>query len=135
MAKYAKVTLSGSFTGGSARTRTALSRLVLETAFEVETEAKLLIQNPPKSGRIYTRGDKVHQASAPGQAPATDTGNLVNSIETSRKSDYEAIVAVNAEYAAGLEYGTAHILPRPFLRPAVEKQRGPFQQKIKDLIK
>ena len=34
----------------------------------------------PRTGRIYRRGGVVHQASAPGEAPASDTGELRQSI-------------------------------------------------------
>jgi hypothetical protein len=96
------------------------------TALAVEANAKLLIQNPPKTGRIYRHGKIEHQASAPWQAPATDTGNLVNTALTERKAEADWEVGFTAEYAAGLEFGTARILPRPYLRPSVEKHRQGF---------
>ena len=55
-----------------------------KAAKNIETRAKIKIQSPPKTGRIYRHGNVEHQASAPGEAPATDTGNLVNSIASDR---------------------------------------------------
>jgi hypothetical protein len=102
------------------------------TAQAVEANAKLLVQNPPKTGRIYPRGKKVHQASAPGEAPATDTGNLVNTGYSERKGAAEWEVGFSAEYAAPLEYGTPTILPRPYLRPSVAKHRQGFMDAMSE---
>jgi hypothetical protein len=33
-----------------------------------------------KTGKLYPRGKVFHQASAPGEAPAVDSSNLINSI-------------------------------------------------------
>ena len=55
---------------------------VAETVFAIDAGVKHKIQRGPNSGRIYEkyRPRRTHQASAPGQAPATDTGNLIGSI-------------------------------------------------------
>jgi ubiquitin len=52
------------------------------SAKKVEKEAKQSILSGEKSGRIYQRRSVTHRASAPGQAPASDTGRLVNSINS-----------------------------------------------------
>jgi len=48
----------------------------------IRGEAIKSIQSGPKSGRIYEKYNprRTHKASAPGQAPASDTGNLVRNI-------------------------------------------------------
>ena len=48
----------------------------------IRGEAIKSIQTGPKSGRIYEKYNprRTHKASAPGQAPASDTGNLVRNI-------------------------------------------------------
>ena len=67
---------------------------------------------------------KLHRASAPGEAPATDTGNLVRNIGISYDIvKEEATIASRAEYSAALEFGTSRILPRPFMRPAFLKNQ------------
>ena len=71
-----------------------------KAAKNIETRAKIKIQSPPKTGRIYRHGKVEHQASAPGEAPATDTGNLVNSIASDRVRPMLHEVTVGAEYSS-----------------------------------
>ncbi len=116
--------------------RAGASQIVGRTAHAVRTAAVLAIQNPPKTGGIYTKRGKQHQASAPGEAPATDTGYLANSIQV----DYEpgnlsAAVTVSAEYGEVLELGGRNIAPRPYLMPALEKEKDDFEAAIRDLIR
>lgn len=79
----------------------------------------------PHSGRTYKRGGKMHTASAPGQMPAVDRGRLVGSIKwQSLQGGLAAFVGIadgaTVKYGKYLEYGTAHISPRPWLRPSYE---------------
>ena len=104
------------------------------TALDIQARAQMAIMNPPKSGRIYRRGNVVHQASAPGEAPATDTGNLVNSAYTKKLGDSDYETGFTAEYAAALEFGTPKIEPRPYLRPAVEAVKKAFIDAIKRIV-
>lgn len=104
------------------------------TALDIQARAQMAIMNPPKSGRIYRRGNVAHQASAPGEAPATDTGNLVNSAYTKKLADADYETGFTAEYAAALEFGTPKIEPRPYLRPAVEAVRKAFIAAIKRIV-
>ena len=48
----------------------------------IRGEAIKSIQTGPKSGRTYEKYNprRTHKASAPGQPPASDTGNLVRNI-------------------------------------------------------
>lgn len=101
-----------------------LSVAVRAAALGIERAAKLSIMTGPKTGRLTRSkkpGGKPHRASAPGEAPATDTGTLVNSIQARSFSRLEWWVTVGAEYGAGLEYGRARVEPRPFMRPAAAK--------------
>jgi len=111
-----------------------IDRVCEANALDIQARAQMAIQNPPKSGRTYKHGNVLHQASAPGQAPATDTANLVMSAYTKKLSDSDYETGFTAEYAASLEFGTARILPRPFLRPAVEAVRARFVAAIKRIV-
>ena len=93
----------------------------------VRNEALRLILNTPKTGRLYGH----HQASAPGEAPASDTGRLVNSITTSY--DMQKLVGTvkaNTAYAEALEMGTARMEPRPFMRPSLANTRDAVERAV-----
>jgi HK97 gp10 family phage protein len=89
----------------------------------VRNEMIVSITDGQKTGRVYKRGAVEHQASAPGEAPASDTGQLVNSITT--EYDEEALVGkigVHTGYAGFLEFGTQKMAPRPFARAALSNK-------------
>lgn len=101
-------------------------------------EVQHLMRESPATGRIYPSrtGHGYHQASAPGEPPAVDTGALVKSISANvvaTDTGAEAMVGstLPKRIWAWLEYGTANIAPRPSARPA-------FQQtivKIREILK
>lgn len=114
-----------------ARVRQAAMRGVVRGTEMVRTEATTLILDTPKTGRIYRRRTVEHQASAPGEPPASDTGRLVASIRTDYDtSELVGRVTASTEYAAALEYGTARMAPRPFMRPALANKR----QEIEEIV-
>ncbi|MBI5964935.1 MAG: hypothetical protein HY863_15760 [Chloroflexi bacterium] len=99
----------------------ALADGLFAGAFVMEGFVKVTIQQSGKSGRTYQRGGgKAHQASAPGEAPAIDYGHLINSIASARDGK-GAIVYSNAEHAPKLEFGTARMAARPFMRKAADE--------------
>ncbi len=59
------------------RIREATMRGIVRATEEVREEAISLIQNGEKTGRIYRRRGIEHQASAPGEPPASDTGRAM----------------------------------------------------------
>ena len=94
----------------------------------IRTEAIKSIQTGAKSGVMYQKYNprREHRASAPGQAPASDTGNLVSKIIVKQKTKNITNVESNADYSAFLEYGTSKMEPRPFMLPAFEKSKKPI---------
>ncbi len=86
----------------------------------IRTEAINLIQKGAKSGRVYKRYNpsRTHTASAPGQAPASDTGNLVRNIKVVQVNQDVTQVKSEARYSKELEYGTSKMRARPFMFPA-----------------
>jgi HK97 gp10 family phage protein len=105
-----------------------VGRIVEEAALEIETTAKVGMAEQ-KSGRIY--GD--HQASAPGEYPAMDTGALANSLETDPENQTTYVVHTSMEYAPYLEFGTANMEPRPFLGQAASEVEPDFVDALGDL--
>lgn len=104
------------------------ARVVVETAFGIEAHIKTEMA-APKSGREYGN----HVASAPGEAPAIDTGLLVNSIQV-EADGLAAVVGTNAEYAPVLEFGGVHITPRPFFGPAFDAAKPEFARRLKEMV-
>ena len=75
----------------------------------------------PKSGRVY-RGRR--RASAPGESPARQTGELIDSITKPQvfKSGNQIVgqIRITAPYAIKLQRGIG-IAPRPIAEPAIEE--------------
>ena len=97
------------------------------------TYRKGAIRSKRKANKGEVIGYKFHRASAPGEAPATDTGNLANSIYARMTGKAEGEVGSTAEYAPVLEFGGAHVAPRPALRPAVQAEWPDFLAAMKQL--
>ena len=111
----------------------------------IRGEAIKSIQSGAKSGIVYEKYNprRTHRASAPGQAPASDTGNLVSKITIRQDGKDKTNVESNADYSAFLEYGTSKMEPRPFMLPAFEKSKKPIinavfnrvKKKIEEIVK
>jgi len=114
-----------------------VNRAVAATALEALTDVRKAIQGPPKTGREYPRGvngDKIHRASAPGQAPATDTGALVSSTYLSRVDDATQAIGSRLDYAFFLEFGTLKMEPRPSWVPAAERAAPRLEKRLRKII-
>lgn len=107
-----------------------MAELVSETTRKVAWRATNLMEQP-KHGRIYAISDEtgrpmLHQASAPGEAPAPRSYELYKSIAatpTVRTADgASGSVIADSPYGAYLEYGTTNMAPRPFMSPAAEHE-------------
>lgn len=113
----------------------ALVDIVNGTAQNVRSNAVKAVQRGAKSGTTYQKYQprRTHRASAPGQAPATDTGRLVGSI-TASINGKTAEVSASAEYATFLEFGTQDMEARPFLFPALEKERPAWDRRLSKVV-
>ena len=103
----------------------------------IRGEAIKSIQTGPKSGRTYEKYNprRTHKSSAPGQAPASDTGNLVSQIRVREENKDLVKVESNALYSSFLEFGTSKMLARPFLFPATERSRPKIVQAVFNRVK
>ena len=103
----------------------------------IRAEAIKSIQTGAKSGVMYQKYNprREHRASAPGQAPASDTGNLVSKITVKQKSLNVVHVESNADYSSFLEYGTSKMEARPFMFPAFEKSKKPILNAVFNRVK
>lgn len=102
------------------------SEITDDAAKKMAENMKKSILSGAKSGRTYGS----HTASAPGQAPANETGALVRSIKVEKNSKSESTVYVEQDYAVFLEYGTSKMRPRPFILPAFLKTKKWFSNKL-----
>lgn len=94
----------------------------------VHERGAVLMTTPPKSGRMY--GD--HRASAPGEAPASDTGRLVGSGDVFLDpADLSARVNWSTNYAKALELGTEKMEPRPFARRSLAEKQADIQEAVR----
>ncbi len=105
-----------------------IRRGLLNVAPEMVREVRRLINSPIKTGRIYKIGGQLHQASAPGEAPATLTGKLAESVSFKVSSHTQLIIGDKANiapYGKFLEGNFPNrIAPRPHLKPgALSKSR------------
>lgn len=118
-------------------------KAVSTAALKIQSEAITSIQRGARNGKVYKRGSRTHQASAPYEAPKTDTGNLVSNISIEKSTDglsaKVGIMSQRAIYGAWLEFGTSKMKPRPWLLPAFLKKRDEaekdFFNELKKLIR
>jgi hypothetical protein len=94
-----------------------------------------------KTGRPYIRpGGDVHVASAPGEAPAVDTGALISSIQTQfGMGGLEAEVGVFGglgKYPYYLEHGTpaGRMAARPYMKPAFDAYEAKFCAAVSAMV-
>jgi len=137
----------------------ATEQAVMKGCFMIEKDVKTSMQ--PGTGREYKRGGKIHRASVTGQPPAVDSGRLRASIAsnwsgsglangnvTNPKQSGDGVsmpptepnkftgrVGTNVFYGKILEYGSVKMGPRPFLRPAFEKNISKIRNLFENLIK
>jgi len=112
-----------------------LAAIVQGTAQNIRTHAIKSIQRGTKSGIVYQKSspERTHRASAAGEAPATDTGRLANSIVANIDGKTAEVIA-DTEYAAWLEFGTQNMEARPFMVPAMEKERPKFEERLNKVV-
>ena len=112
-------------------------QIIIDEPINQQRNIRQAMQNSPASGRVYKRGNVEHRASAPGESPAIDTGNLVGSIETGNEGPYKGYVASNAPQSLALELGNPshNLLPRPAWVPATKKATARIQARLRRLKK
>ena len=87
---------------------------------EVSEGEKTVRYNAAGNGRQVT-------VSREGDAPNTDTGRLVSSIQVDATAKF-VFVGTSLEYGKWLEFGTRYMNARPWLYPALERKRKEIQK-------
>ena len=120
----------GNFDDYARRVGPAVATAMSNGAHLVAGDARRSIQQVSQGETVTRyhagRQPKTHVASKAGDAPNTDTGQLVGAIQVEPKADaiYVGISRAGVfEYARALEYGTVKMDERPFLRPALEGRK------------
>lgn len=111
----------------------AVDSAVRVTAFKVLDTAVRSIQEESQGRKGPSRQakGKIHTASKPGDAPNTDTGRLVSSIQVvHNRGEGIAFVGTNLDYGRILEEEAN----RPWLEPARDKEAPKFAQRITNAV-
>ena len=111
---------------------------------EYVTRGTMMVQNTAKesilkggTGIVYEKYEprRTHRASAPLEPPASDTGFLASQItmDVDVKPNGTVIgqVISAAPYSKHLEFGTTNMTERPFMQPALMKNKRKIQAMFK----
>lgn len=94
----------------------AISRA--DRGLNIMRNAALIVLGQDGSGRTYRRGGRVQVASAPGQPPAPDYGNLRRNWQRRRYITGKVRITLEIKsrmfYAGFLEHGTRRMAARPY---------------------
>jgi hypothetical protein len=104
-----------------ARVDALMKQRMVAACIAVEGAAKRNVGGPG-GGRLYGS----HRASVPGAFPAKYTGLLQSSIRwvvAGLGKTLHGMVGSRAKHAPWLEYGTARMAPRPWLRRTINEMR------------
>lgn len=103
---------------------------------DLDAYAKEKMQGGGRSGRTYRRGTRgMHQASAPGEFPKSDYGQLVKSLFIRVGADkLSAFFGTKLAYGRYLEFGTSRMAARPWLRPTFKALEGKITRRIRDAV-
>ncbi len=98
-----------------------------EAGSQIEVDAAISITSGAVSG-------KGHVPSKPGEPPSADTHVLDRSIETNLVAPLHVQVSANAPYARALEFGTTKMASRPFMAPALQKNRAAVVEGVREAV-
>ena len=108
-----------------------IEEVILDVMTDTHAFAIQGIQGGPKSGAVYVRGTVSHQASAPGQYPASDSGILASSVRLERATPLDCRVGTAVTYGPMLEFGTSRMAARPWLLPSFERARIGVEKELR----
>lgn len=116
-----------------------VGKAIAATGLVLRGEIVKKYQRGPATGEVYEkyRPRRTHQASAPGEAPATDTGRLANSVifDNLPQQPLSVEVRTDVEYGPWLEFGTRDIAPRPNWVPSVEEETPKYIRRLEAALR
>ncbi len=111
--------------------RAGIGKALATSVVQMDAYAKEKIQGGGRSGKTYRRRSITHQASAPGEFPKTDTGQLVASLYFRVAADkLSAFFGTKLLYGSFLEFGTSRMRARPWLRPTLKANQDSIRERV-----
>ncbi|MDX2277720.1 MAG: hypothetical protein NW206_19895 [Hyphomonadaceae bacterium] len=93
------------------------------------------IRSPPKTGRLYKRRSVTHQASAEGEWPAADTGNLMRGVQSKNVPNAIAVdIDSTSAYGPALEFKAPSEGGRPFMSRGYDEGEQGALEIIEDTV-
>ena len=126
----AKIAGAAQFTAKLRNNSVQAAQFIDSAVFELANRVQVDAQNSITEGATSGAG---HVVSLPGEAPNADTHRLDTQIETIRGSEpgtIKYVVSSNAPYASALEFGTSKMAARPYMAPALEKNRERISKRL-----
>lgn len=111
----------------AARTPAEVARALYRAGQLIEIDAENSITTGSVSG-------KNHVPSNPGEPPNADTRFLDTNIETRIGGPGLVIVESKAGYSSALEFGTSKMAARPFMGPALRKNKAKVIEIVGDAV-
>jgi HK97 gp10 family phage protein len=107
--------------------RMAIDRILPAIGEELQYGAKIIGEDAAATIRENGVPSPNHIVSAPGETPNSDSGYLADSIEPGDlvilPTEARTYTGVGADYGGYLELGTSKMEPRPYLSPAMRRNR------------
>ena len=112
--------------------RKRFAKVLMISAVNIAEGAKEEIQHGiPRTGKVYRKkSGRLHQSSAPGEYPASDTGQLVNSIHAVKVSGLSVRVGSVVKHGKWMEEGTTRMKKRPWLEPETTKELPALERRV-----
>jgi hypothetical protein len=104
--------------------------VILDTALSLVNSAVRDISKGGKSGKEYKVRGKTTRRSAEGEAPQTDSGNLVNSIKAIPYGNMNVEVVANTSYSWKLE----NEMNRPIFSKNLQEELPKMMNKIEKIL-
>lgn len=116
-----------------------VSNAIVATGLSLRGEVIKKYQRGPATGEVYEKYNprRTHQASAPGEAPATDTGRLANSVvfDNLPQEPLAIEVRTDVQYGSWLEFGTRNIAPRPNWVPSIQEEEPKYKRRLEAALR
>ncbi len=111
--------------------RSGIGQALAVSVVEMDSYAKSKISGGGRSGRVYGR----HQASAPGEFPKSETGQLVSSLLFRVGGDkLSAFFGTKLAYGRYLEFGTSRMAARPWLQPTLRANARQITARVRAAV-